>query len=250
MVVAFSAGVDSTLVAKVAHDELGRQALAVTSESPSVPPRELDEARELARVLGLRHRVVPTHEAEHVDYMANPINRCYFCKTELYTELRGVALEVGARCVLNGLNVDDLGDYRPGIAAAQEYGVRSPLQEVGLTKPEIRALARELGLPNWDKPALACLSSRVPYGQVITVEKLSQIDQAEQYLRGLGFRQVRVRHHDQVARIELPPGDLPRVFAQGLAEPIAQHLRTLGFRYVTLDLQGYRTGSLNEGVSG
>lgn len=248
VVVAFSAGVDSTLVAKVADDVLGERALAVTSESPSVPPRELEEARELARVLGFCHRVVRTREAENPSYLANPIDRCYFCKDELYGVCQELAEREGFRFVANGLNLDDLGDYRPGITAADEHGVRSPLREAGLKKADIRALARELGLPNWDKPALACLSSRVPYGQVITVEKLNQIDLAEQYLRDIGFRQVRVRHHNQVARIELPPEDIPRLFSEGLAEPITQHLRSLGFRYVALDLQGYRTGSMNEGL--
>jgi uncharacterized protein len=249
VVVAFSAGVDSTLVASVAADELGERALAVTSDSPSVPPRELEEARELARILGLRHRVVRTHEAEKADYLANPINRCYFCKDELYGVCQEIARRECYRFVANGLNVDDLGDFRPGIIAADEHGVRSPLREAGLRKSEIRAIARALGLPNWDKPALACLSSRIPYGQVITLEKLTQIDQAEQYLREMGFRQVRVRHHDQVARIELPPEDMPRIFADGLAESITRHLRSLGFRYVALDLLGYRTGSMNEGLA-
>lgn len=248
VLVAFSGGVDSTFVAKVAHDVLGHRALAVTAESPSVPPQELEEARRLAKELGIRHQVVRTHEMDDPNYVANPVNRCYFCKMQLYTHLKEIARRESISYVVNGLTMDDRGDWRPGARAAMEYGVRAPLQEVGLTKGEVRSLSRELGLRTWDKPALACLSSRIPYGQVVTVEKLSRINQAEQYLRGLGFRQVRVRHHDQVARIELPAEDIPRLFTEGLAARVADRLKEFGFLYVAVDLQGYRTGSLNEAI--
>jgi pyridinium-3,5-biscarboxylic acid mononucleotide sulfurtransferase len=247
--VAFSAGIDSTLVARVAREQLDEQALAVTSASDSVPQREVDEAATLARVIGIRHRVIRTREMDNPLYLANPANRCYFCKTELYGDIKRIALEEGLAFVANGLIADDLGDYRPGIQAADEHGVRSPLLEAGFNKADVRAVSRLLGLPNWSKPALACLSSRVPYGEGITVEKLSQIDRAEQVLRTVGFEQVRVRHHGSVARIELPPADLPRIFGHDLAERITSELKALGFQYVTLDLQGYRSGSMNEGFN-
>jgi uncharacterized protein len=248
VVVAFSAGIDSTLVARVAHEQLGEWALAVTSASESVPRREVDEAAALAELIGIRHRVIRTREMDNPLYRANPADRCYHCKTELYGDLTRIAAEEGLAYVANGLIQDDLGDFRPGIQAAGEHNVRSPLLEARLNKADVRALAHRLALPNWDKPALACLSSRVTYGQHITEEKLSQIDRAEQVLRDAGFKQVRVRHHDQVARIELPPGDLPRIVAGGLANRIAVELKALGFQYVTLDLQGYRSGSLNEAL--
>jgi uncharacterized protein len=245
VVVAFSAGADSTLVAKVAADELGDRALAVTSASASLAERELREALEYAESLGINHRVIYTNELENPDYLANPINRCYHCKTELYTHLEELADREGFRYVANGVNVDDLGDYRPGLDAAKEHAVRAPLQEAGLTKADVRALSRLLGVPTWDKPAMACLSSRVPYGDEITLEKLSQIDRAEQFLRDLGYRQLRVRHHGQVARIELPTEDIPG-FLGAHAEQTTAYLKELGFLYVTLDLQGFRSGSMNE----
>ncbi len=248
VVVAFSAGVDSTLLAAVANEVLGDRALAVTSASASVPPREVEEARQYARQMGLRHRVVVTREFNNPEYLANPVNRCYFCKTELYGELVEIARAEGYRHVANGLNADDLGDYRPGLIAAREQAIRSPLLEAGLTKAEIRAISQVLGVPTWDKPALACLSSRIPYGQVITVEKLTRIDQAEQYLRGLGFRDVRVRHHEQLARIELSASEMPRLFEANLYREVAAKLKSLGFLYVTLDLQGFRSGSMNEAL--
>lgn len=248
VVVAFSAGIDSTLVAAVACEQLGERALAVTSASESVPQREVDEAVQLARVIGIRHRVIRTREMDNPLYRANPANRCYYCKTELYSDLLAVAREEGLAYVANGIILDDLGDFRPGIQAANEQGVRSPLVEARLTKADVRALARLLELPNWAKPALACLSSRVPYGQPITVEKLTQIDKAEEIVRAAGFTVVRVRHHGDVARIELPAADLPRVFQDGLAERLAARIKALGFKYVTLDLQGYRTGSMNEAL--
>ncbi len=247
VVVAFSAGVDSTLVAKIAAEELAERALAVTSASESLPERELREAFEYAQQLGIRHRVIYTNELSNPDYLANPTNRCYHCKTELYTHLVELATREGYGHVANGLNLDDLGDYRPGIQAAREHAVRAPLQEAGLTKADVRAISRLLDVPTWDKPAMACLSSRVPYGEPITPEKLRQIDCAEQFLRDLGYRQLRVRHHGQIARIELPPEEIPGFLASH-AEAATAHLKSLGFLYVTLDLQGFRSGSMNEAL--
>jgi uncharacterized protein len=247
-VVAFSAGVDSTLVAAVAREQLGERALAVTSASESVPAGEVEQAVELARAIGIRHRVVITREMDNPLYRANPVNRCYYCKTELYGDLVKVAREEGLEWVSNGIIVDDLGDYRPGIEAAREFAVRSPLVEAGLTKDDVRAAARLLGLPNWAKPALACLSSRVPYGDSISVDTLSQIDRAEQVVRSAGFPRVRVRHHGAVARIEVPPEDRVRMFTGGVAERITAELKALGYQWVTLDLLGYRSGSLNEAL--
>jgi len=249
-ITAFSAGVDSTLVAVVAQQELGPAALAATAVSASLAPSELEDATSLARTLGLKHRLVRTNEVADERYATNPVDRCYFCKSHLYTELETLAAEVGARYLLNGLNVDDLGDWRPGARAAAERGdlVRSPLHEAGFGKNEIRAAARELGLPNWDKPALACLSSRVPYGERVTPEKLARIGQAEQALRALGFRQLRVRHFADRARVEIAPDELGRVEADGLAESIKADLLALGFPAVEIDPRGYRSGRLNEGV--
>ena len=245
VVVAFSAGADSTLVAKVAGDELGDRALAVTSASESLAERELREAIEYAEGLGIQHRVVRTNEMANPEYRANPTNRCYHCKTELYTHLEELARSEGYRHVANGLNLDDLGDYRPGLQAANEHGVRAPLQESRLTKADVRALSRMLDVPTWDKPAMACLSSRVPYGEEITPEKLLQIDRAEQFLRDLGFRQLRVSHHGQVARIELP-NEVMACFLAEHAKSATDYFKSLGFLYVTLDLQGFRSGSMNE----
>jgi uncharacterized protein len=249
-ITAFSAGVDSTLVAVVAQQELGERALAVTAVSPSLAPSELEDAQRLAAALGLRHRLVQTHEVEDARYASNPTDRCYFCKTHLYTQLESLAKEVNARHILNGLNVDDLGDWRPGARAAAERGglVRSPLHEAGFGKAEIRAVARELGLPNWDKPALACLSSRVPYGDRVTPDKLERIARAEQALRALGFVQLRVRHFADRARVEIAPDELGRVAAEGLAGRIEAELLALGFPRVEIDPRGYRSGRLNEGV--
>ena len=246
VLVAYSGGVDSAFLLKVAVDTLGDRALAATARSDSYPERELDEAVALAAAIGARHVVVDTREMESESYVSNPSNRCYFCKTELWETLAPIAAEHGMAALADGFNADDVGDYRPGAVAAREHGVRSPLLEAGLTKQEIRALSRDMGLPTWDKPAMACLSSRVPYGERISREKLEQIDRAEQLLRELGYRQVRVRHHGDVARIELPPEDMQRFFGEGLADPIARRIKELGFQYVTLDLQGYRSGSMNE----
>lgn len=249
-ITAFSAGVDSTLVAVVAQQELGDRALAATAVSASLAPSELQDAQELARTLGLRHELVMTHEVEDERYATNPIDRCYFCKTHLYTELEGLAEQLGAHYILNGLNVDDLGDWRPGARAAAERAdrVRSPLHEAGMGKAEIRGAAQALGIPNWNKPALACLSSRLPYGERVTPEKLARVGQAEAVLRGLGFRQLRVRHFADRARVEIAPDELGRVAAEGLAPRIEADLRALGFPAVEIDPRGYRSGSLNEGV--
>jgi len=249
-ITAFSAGVDSTLVAVVAQQELGDAALAATAVSASLAPSELDDAQQLARSLSLRHRLVSTSEVHDERYASNPVDRCYFCKTHLYTELEQLIHETGARYILNGLNVDDLGDWRPGQRAAAERPgvVRSPLHEAGMGKIEIRAAARELGLPNWDKPALACLSSRVPYGERVTPEKLTRIGRAEAALRALGFRQLRVRHFADRARVEIAPDELGRVQSEGLAPRIEADLLALGFPAVEIDPRGYRSGRLNEGV--
>lgn len=243
-IVAFSAGVDSTLVLKVAHDVLGDNVLAVTAVSPSLSRAELEEAVSLAHFIGAPHRLVETHEIEDPNYAANPANRCYFCKAELHDELHALAAREGYRYILDGTNLDDVGDFRPGQQAARERGVRSPLREAGLTKRDVRALARYLGLPNWDKPAMACLSSRIPYGTPVTVEALRRIEAAEGALRDLGFRQLRVRHHDTLARIEVPPADFPHLLA--VREEVVQRLKSVGYTFVTMDLAGFRSGSLNE----
>jgi len=242
--VAFSGGVDSTFIAAAAFDALGERALAVTGVSPSIPASEVAEARELARSIGIRHELIDTHEMDREGYIENSPQRCYHCKTELYELLAAMARERGFAFVLDGCNVDDLGDHRPGRVAAAEQGVRSPLIEAGLTKTEIRTLSRERGLPTWDKPAMACLSSRIPYGSEVTVEALERIGAAEAFLRSLGLRQLRVRHHDDVARIEVEPEALALLVEQ--REQIVKRLKALGYKYVTLDLAGFRSGSLNE----
>lgn len=249
VLVAYSGGVDSAFLLKVSVDTLGiDRVLAVTARSDSYAEGELEAAQHVAAEIGARHLIVETHELENAAYAANPANRCYFCKAELWDTLAPIAREQGMAAMVDGFNADDVGDFRPGARAARERGVRSPLREAGLGKTEIRALSRELGLSTWDKPALACLSSRVPYGEPIDRAKLVQIDRAERLLRELGFRQVRVRHHGTIARIELPPADIPRFIADGLAEPVARRLKEIGFTYVTLDLEGYRTGSMNEAI--
>lgn len=246
VLVAFSGGVDSTLVLKVAHVCLGSHALAVTAVSPSLPAQERRQAESVARLIGARHILIETRETEDPRYLANTPNRCYFCKSEVYDVLADYARDHGYRYVVDGTNADDVGDHRPGRKAARERDVRSPLQEAGLTKDEIRQLARRFELPNWDKPAAACLSSRVPYGTNITLEMLSQIEQAESILRSMGFRQVRVRHHQQVARIEVEPGAFEIVLRR--SDEILSAMKKLGFIYVTLDLAGFRSGSMNEAL--
>jgi uncharacterized protein len=246
VLVAYSGGVDSTFLLKVAAETLGGRALGATARSASYPEGELDEATRLAAEMGARHIVVETHEMEQESYVSNPANRCYYCKAELWDVLAPIAVEERLAFMADGFNADDVGDYRPGAAAGKQRGVRSPLLEAGLKKAEIRALSRAMGLPTWDKPAMACLSSRVPYGERINSAKLQQIDRAEQLIRELGYRQVRVRHHEDIARIELGPDDMLRFLAEGLAEPVSRRLKELGFHYVSLDLDGYRSGSMNE----
>lgn len=245
VVIGISGGVDSVLLARVAAEVLGGRALAVTADSPSLPRRELREAEELARLARVAHLVIKTGEVADPRYAANPVNRCYFCKSELFAHLRAIADERGLGWVAYGENLDDLGDHRPGAQAAAEGGVRAPLKEAGLTKADIRALARRYGLPVWDKPAFACLGSRFPYGTPITPEKLAQVEAAEDVLWELGLRQFRVRHHGDLARIELDPADMARLVAHA-AEAVARIRAGAGFRHVTLDLAGYRRGSMNE----
>lgn len=244
VVVAYSGGLDSTLLAHVATSELDSRALALTAVSPSLPSAELEEAREIARQFGFQHVLLDSREVQDPRYQENTPLRCYWCKHEVYSLLVNYAREHGFAFVVDGTNLDDTRDVRPGRKAAQEYGVHSPLLEAGLTKAEIRAWARELSLPNWDKPAAACLSSRIPYGTSVTVRLLSQIEQAERVLARLGARQVRVRHHGEIARIEVGEADFETVFKH--REQIAQELRSLGYTFVTLDLAGYKTGSLNQ----
>jgi len=246
VVVAFSGGVDSTFLARAARDAVGERALLVTADSETYPAAELEETRRLANLLGMRHEVIRTRELDNPEYAKNPPNRCYFCKEELFTKLEPIAREAGAAQLVYGANMDDLGDHRPGMSAAKEKGVRAPMIEAELWKAEIRALSRELGLPTWDKPSFACLSSRFQYGEAITAEKLRQVDAAEAFVRSLGFRQFRVRHHDRLARLELAPDEIALLWENGRHAAIVKRFRELGYGYVTLDLQGFRSGSANE----
>lgn len=246
VIVAFSGGVDSAYLACVASTELGERALAVTGDSASYPTLQRKMAERLTREFGIRHEIIFTDEFEDPNYTSNPPNRCYYCKSELYSKLTRLARERGLAVICDGANSDDIRDYRPGRQAAREFGVRSPLLESGMTKTDIRQLSRLRGLSTWDEPASACLSSRVPYGQMVTIEKLSMIDKAEMALKGLGLRQVRVRHHLDVARIEVGEDEMPRALDPEMAKRMSAALKALGFKYVTLDLEGYRTGSLNE----
>jgi uncharacterized protein len=247
VIVAYSGGVDSAYLAFVAHGTLGSRAIAITADSPSYPEHHRRMAVQIAARFGLQHEIIHTSELQRPEYRANPANRCYYCKHELYTHLTRIAADRGA-VVVDGNNADDRGDYRPGRQAAREFGVRSPLDEVGLCKDEIRDLSRRAGLPTWDEPASACLSSRIPYHSEVTDEKLRTIEQAEDVLRELGFRLCRVRHHEDLARIEIGRAELGRALDPGTSAAIVGRLKALGYRYVTVDLQGYRTGSLNEGL--
>ncbi len=243
-VVAFSGGVDSSLLLRVAHEQLGHKVIAATAVSPSLPSEERQQAIAMAEKMGVELIIVETDELADASYVANPPERCYHCKSVLFAELVQIARERGLIHVVDGCNFDDLGDYRPGMQAARELGVRSPLMEAGLSKADIRIASQRLGLPTWDKPSAACLASRIPYGTPITRERLEQIADAERFLRTLGIAQVRVRHHGHVARIEVDPESLPLLLENRTS--IVNHMRTLGFSYVTADLEGYRTGSMNE----
>ncbi len=244
--VAFSSGVDSTFLLRVAHEELGDRVVAVTVRSRTFPAREFDEAAEFCRAENIRHEIIDSDELSIPEFVENPPDRCYHCKRELFSKLLAFARENGLAAVLEGSNLDDDGDYRPGRRAIQELGIASPLHEVGLTKAEIRALSREMGLPTSDKPSFACLASRFPYGERITAAGLERVEKAEQWLldAGLGLSQLRVRSHGNLARIEVPPDAIPRLAAR--AAEIAAAFKELGFAYITLDLRGYRTGSMNE----
>jgi pyridinium-3,5-biscarboxylic acid mononucleotide sulfurtransferase len=248
VLVAFSGGVDSTFLGRAAKEALDDRAVLVTADSETYPAAELEETRRLATLLGLRHVVVQTRELDNPQYALNSPNRCYFCKEELFAKLGPIAREQGDAVMVYGANMDDLGDHRPGMEAAKAAGVRAPMIEAELWKEEIRALSRELALPTWDKPSFACLSSRFQYGETITPDKLRQIDAAEVFVRSLGFRQFRVRHHDKLARLELPPEEMARLFEDGRHQALVKRFKELGYLYVTLDLQGFRSGSANEAL--
>lgn len=245
--VAYSGGVDSAVVAKAAYEALGDNAVAITGASASLAAGELEQAEEIARLIGIRHQVIRTDEFQQPDYLRNAPDRCYHCKSELYTQLERVLPKLGVRVILNGANADDAGDYRPGMAAASEHAVRSPLAECGITKAEVRQLAAEWNLPVWDKPASPCLSSRVAYGEEVTPERLTMVDAAEQFLRGKGLKVCRVRYHrGDLARIEVPPEELQPLCEPDTRRELAAELRRLGFKFVTIDLEGFRSGSLNQ----
>jgi len=248
--VAFSGGIDSTVVAKAAFLALGERAIAITADSPSVPRSEIAEAVELARTIGIRHRLVSTEEFANPDYIRNDGIRCYFCKDELYSRIETLLPELDVQVICSGANLDDLGDYRPGLTAAAEHAVRHPLQEAGFTKADVRALARAWNLPTWDKPASPCLSSRLAPGVQVTPERTGRVEAAEAYLRTLGLRECRVRLHEgELARIEVHEAELPRLAARDVRQDLVTRLKELGFRFVTLDLEGFRSGSLNVLVS-
>jgi len=246
VLVAYSGGVDSTFLAVTAHEVLGKNSLAVFAASPVAPPLEKEEAETLARNIGLRFKVIESNEMSNPDFVANPPERCYYCKRELFSELKPIALAEGLKWIADGTNADDLHDFRPGRKASAEAGIRSPLLEAGLTKAEIRRLSRAKNLPTWDRPASPCLASRIPYGTPVTAETLNKIARGEQYLHSLGFRQLRLRHHGDIARIELDQEDMVKIITPEIRQDIVTKLKALGYKYVALDLTGYRTGSLNE----
>jgi len=247
--IAYSGGVDSTFLLKVAHDELGEKIIAVTAKSSTYPEREYKEAQKYIAQFGAKHITIISEELEIEGFAKNPVNRCYFCKTELFGKVRQEADKYGLKHVLDGSNFDDIGDYRPGMKAAKEQGVRSPLKEAELTKNDIRELSKMLDIPTWNKPSFACLSSRFPYGNEITVQKLSMVDKAEQFLMDMGFNQLRVRHHGDIARIEVAPEDRVKFFDVEIMDKVGSEFKKIGFKYVTLDMLGYRTGSMNEVLS-
>ncbi len=247
VLIAYSGGVDSTFLVKIAKDTLGKEnVLAVTAESATYPLSELKDAKRNARNIGVRHLVIHTDEFEDSNFVLNPANRCYYCKKELFSTLRKIAKKEGIEFVIDASNTDDVNDYRPGAKAKKEFGVRSPLQEAGFNKNDIRHLSEKIGLKTWDKPAMACLASRIPYGEKIEIDKLKRIETAEEFLQKSGFKQVRVRCHGSVARIEVLPKDIKLLIKNTLHDRIITRLKKMGFAFVTLDLQGYRTGSLNE----
>ncbi len=247
--IAFSGGVDSTFLVRVAHDVLGDKMIAVTATSSTYPERELNEAIKYAKSMGAKHLVISSEELDIDGFASNPKNRCYFCKKELFTKIGKVAKENGMKYIFDGSNLDDNGDYRPGMQAARELKVISPLKEANLTKADIRELSKELGLPTWNKPSFACLSSRFPYGKKITIPKLKMVDEAEQFLMDMGIKQVRVRHHGEIARIEVSPEERVKFFNTKVMDKIGDKFKNIGFTYVTLDILGYRTGSMNEVLS-
>jgi uncharacterized protein len=246
VLVAFSGGVDSTFLARAAREALGDRAISVTARSETYPQAELEEAKRIAREIGIAHEVIETNELDDPRFAANPTNRCYFCKMDLFDALEAIARERGLKHIAYGATLDDRGDFRPGMQAARERGVRSPLEDAGMTKEDVRELSRRWGLPTWDKPSFACLASRVPYGTALTRDRLSTVDRAEQLLREAGFRQYRVRYHGDIARIEVLPEEMPRLLEDELRQLLVGRLRDLGFTYVTLDLAGFRSGSMNE----
>ena len=248
VVVAYSGGVDSSLLAQAAHMALGEKALAVTAVSPSLPKAELDEAIEVAKQIGIKHELIHTDEMDNEEYVANPTNRCYFCKSELFIKLNPLAEERGYNHVVYGAMMDDRGDHRPGAQAAKEYAVQAPLDAADLSKDEIRELSKRWDLPTWNKPSFACLSSRFPYGQLITLDTLSSVEHAEQFLRDRGIRVFRVRHHDKIARVEVLPEDMPQLVQEPFRTEMVERFKSLGYTYVTLDLAGFRSGSMNEGM--
>ena len=246
VLVAYSGGVDSTFLAVTAHEVLGKNSLAVFAASPVAPPMEKEEAEALAHNIGLRFKIIESSEMSNPDFVANPPERCYYCKRELFSELKPIAQAEGLKWIADGTNADDLSDFRPGRKASAEAGIRSPLLEAGLTKAEIRQLSHAQGLPTWDRPASPCLASRIPYGIPVIAETLNKIARGEQYLHSLGLRQLRLRHHGDIARIELDPEDMDKIIKPEIRQDIVKHLKALGYKYVTLDLTGYRIGSLNE----
>lgn len=248
LAIAFSGGVDSTFLLKVAHEILGDRVIAVTASSSTYPEREFRAAVDFVNDIGIKHLVIAAEELDIEGFADNPLNRCYLCKRELFTQIVGIAGQNNINYVADGSNVDDIKDYRPGLKALGELGIISPLREVGMTKEDIRALSKEMDLPTWNKPAFACLASRIPYGQRISREKLSMVDKAEQYLLDLGFRQIRVRHHGDIARIEVSPQERTLFVDEKLMDQVNEQFRQIGFAYTALDLKGYRTGSMNEQI--
>jgi pyridinium-3,5-biscarboxylic acid mononucleotide sulfurtransferase len=248
VIVAYSGGVDSTYVAYVANSELGERAICVTGESASLAQYQKGELKRIVEVFGFNHETITTRELENPKYLANNSNRCYYCKDELYSQLESIAAQRKINAIVDGSTVDDLDDFRPGRQAAKQHEVRSPLIEVGLSKAEVRILSKLAALPTWDKPASPCLSSRIAYGTTVTIERLSSIDRGEEILRELGFKEFRVRHHDTLVRLEIAPTEMDRVLNREVVSELARRFRDLGFKFVTLDLQGYRTGSMNESL--